>query len=72
MREWLVSKRNKLGLTQAEVATKAGIARTTYAMIETGERNATVVNAKKIADVLQFKWTLFFDDESHDSRTNTA
>jgi putative transcriptional regulator len=68
MRKWMSEKRNSLGLTQECVAKKAGIARTTYSMIERGERNASVVNAKKIANVLDFNWTIFFEDECHDSR----
>ncbi len=48
-------------MTQANVAEKANIARTTYAMIETGERNTSVDIAKKIAQVLNFDWTIFFE-----------
>lgn len=55
-------------MTQIEVAEQAGIARTTYSMIETGERGATVSNAKKIANVLGFEWTIFFEDRCHESR----
>lgn len=71
MRTWLLNKRNLVGYTQAQTAEKAKIARSTYAMIETGERNATVVNAKKIGKVLGFEWTLFFEEKSHDSCNNT-
>lgn len=65
MRQWLKQKRQPAGLTQEKVADKAGIARTTYAMIEQGERDPSVQVAKKIAYVLNFKWTLFFEDEIH-------
>ncbi|WP_010532474.1 helix-turn-helix transcriptional regulator [Lentibacillus jeotgali] len=61
MRDWLLSIRKQRELTQAEVAKKAGIARTTYSMIETGERGATVKNAKKISSILGFDWTVFFE-----------
>lgn len=68
MRNWLFELRKQKNMTQAEVAEQADIARTTYSMIETGERNATVDNAKKIASVLGFNWTIFFEDNCHDSR----
>lgn len=59
MREWLKDKRLGAGLTQEQVAMKSGIARTTYAMYEQGERNPSVGVAVSIADVLKFKWTIF-------------
>lgn len=62
-REWLKRHRLNKGLTQKDVAAKAKIARTTYASIEQGERNAGVQTAKAIAKVLDFNWTLFFDDQ---------
>ncbi|MDM5217302.1 helix-turn-helix transcriptional regulator [Bacillus velezensis] len=75
-RNWLKHIRLSKGLTQKEVANKANIARTTYASIEQGERNARVPTAKAIANVLDFKWTLFFDDSvrvlSIDQKSNTA
>lgn len=66
MREWLKEIRETAGLTQEQVAEKAGMARATYGHIESGERGATVANAKKISYVLGFHWTIFFEDESHD------
>ncbi|KRT94812.1 helix-turn-helix transcriptional regulator [Bacillus glycinifermentans] len=71
---WLKHQRLRKGLTQKDVASKANIARTTYASIEQGERNASVPTAKAIADVLDFDWTLFFDDQVRDSSSgkNTA
>ncbi|MBN6889806.1 putative transcriptional regulator [Cytobacillus horneckiae] len=61
-RDWLLDKRKSLNLTQEQVANKAGIARTTFASIEKGERNPSVLNAKRIAKVLNFNWTIFFED----------
>jgi putative transcriptional regulator len=63
----LIQERKKKSMTQQNVAVKAKIARTTYAMIESGERNATVPNAKKISKVLGLDWTIFFEDVCHDS-----
>ncbi|SFP17390.1 helix-turn-helix transcriptional regulator [Salibacterium halotolerans] len=72
MRNWLLYKRSEMGLTQSEVAEKANMNRSTYSMIELGERNASVSNAKKISKVLGFNWTIFFEDESHESCSKTS
>ena len=40
------------GMTQKEVAEKVGIARSTYALYETGERSPDVEVVKKLAEVL--------------------
>lgn len=69
MRDWLKKKRLEEGKTQAEVAKKAGIARTTYAMIEQGERDPSVTVATKIAEALNFEWTLFFENKVHETRS---
>ncbi|WMW46649.1 helix-turn-helix transcriptional regulator [Bacillus paralicheniformis] len=66
-RQWLKDIRTQMNLTQQQVAKRAGIARTTYASIEKGDRNASVPNAKNIANVLGFDWTLFFEDVVHNS-----
>ncbi|MCQ2010583.1 helix-turn-helix domain-containing protein [Sporolactobacillus sp. STSJ-5] len=68
MRDWLLAIRKQRNLTQSEVAERAEIARTTYAMIETGERNASVDNAKRIAESLGFDWTIFFENQCHETR----
>ncbi|MFB4164775.1 helix-turn-helix transcriptional regulator [Alteribacillus sp. JSM 102045] len=65
MRDWLLEIRKSKDLTQEQLANKAGIARTTYSMIETGERGVTVENAKRIAKVLNLKWTIFFEENVH-------
>lgn len=65
--DWLIKKRNEKGYTQEEVAIQADIARTTYAMIEQGNRYPSVPVAKRIARVLEFDWTLFFTDQCHES-----
>lgn len=67
MREWLKDKRLKEDLTQEKVAEMAGVARTSYAMYEQGERDPSVNAAKNIASVLNFNWTLFFEDKVHES-----
>jgi len=67
MRKWLKEIREKLGLPAEEVAVKAGISRTMYYYIETGERGAKlpVTTAKKIAAALGFDWQRFYDDAAN-------
>lgn len=62
MRFWLLEKRKNKEKTQDCIAYKARISRSMYAMIESGERNPSVPVAKNIAKVLNFDWTLFFED----------
>ncbi|TFJ43957.1 transcriptional regulator [Carnobacterium divergens] len=62
MRFWLKDKRKLKNLTQAEVAERANISRTTYAMYEQGERTPTIKNAKEISTILEFEWILFFEN----------
>lgn len=59
MREWLVEARGSR--TQAAVAQESGIAQSTYACIEIGTRRPSVDTAKRIAEVLGFSWTKFFE-----------
>lgn len=63
MREWLKTIRVGKKLTQAEVATRAGITPEFYSMIESGVRTPSVVVAQKIADVLGFYWARFFEEK---------
>lgn len=50
-------------MTQAKVAEAAGIERASYTMIETGARRPSVEVAKRIAKVLDFDWTLFYEEQ---------
>lgn len=67
-RAWLTDIRNNVGKTHQEVADTAGIDRSFYTQIESGIRNPSVDTAKKIATVLNFNWTLFFDIESGETQ----
>lgn len=60
IRVWLYQKRVEKGMTHEDVATKAGIQRAYYTMIEGGTRTPGVKVAKRIADILGFDWTIFF------------
>nr|DAM00106.1 MAG TPA: Helix-turn-helix XRE-family like protein [Caudoviricetes sp.] len=68
----LISKREKLGLTHQDVATKskASITRQYYGMIERGERRPSVDVAKKISNVLGIDWTIFFNIKSNQKLLN--
>jgi putative transcriptional regulator len=61
LRKWLINIRN--GRTQAQIAKAAGITQQMYSFIELGVRRPSVGVAKKIAAVLRFDWTRFFEDE---------
>jgi putative transcriptional regulator len=65
-REWLKDIRDKRGLTQLEVAKKAGITQAYYCDIENGNKNykVPVATAQSIATALRFKWTKFYDNQS--------
>ena len=45
-------ERLKRGLSQEELAARAGVHRTYIGMIERGEKNITLINIKKIAKAL--------------------
>ena len=60
-RNWLRIYRENKNKTQQEVAEKGDISQSAYAMIEIGERNPSVGTAKKIAEVLEFDWTKFYE-----------
>ena len=63
MREWLYKARKNKNLTMAEVAAKSNISESYYSMIENGNRDVSVKTAKKIAKVLGFDWTKFYEEE---------
>ncbi|MFT9848839.1 helix-turn-helix domain-containing protein [Aneurinibacillus sp. REN35] len=61
-RKWLVEIRESKGYTQEQVAAGADIKRAYYTQIENGVRTPSVPVAQKIAGILQFEWTFFFDE----------
>ena len=64
MRKWLIELRK--GYSQTQIAEVVGITQQMYSAIELGERRPSVEVAKKIAAVLGFKWTRFFEDDGED------
>lgn len=63
-REWLIQIRNARKITRLELAKKLNITGTAYFYIENNQRNPSVELAKKIADILNFDWTLFYENKA--------
>jgi putative transcriptional regulator len=57
----LKSERVKKSLTQQQLADRVGVDRTLISKIESGDSPPRVPTAKKIAEVLDFDWTLFYE-----------
>lgn len=55
--------RQEKGLTQEQLSEAVGIGRTAISNIECGITRPSVDSAKRIAKVLEFDWTMFFDEE---------
>ncbi len=53
--------RNQLGISQEELADKAGIDRTYITSVECGKRNISIVNIEKIASALDVSLCKLFD-----------
>ena len=60
-RNWLIRKRQDHGLLQRDVAEKADISIKHYSALETGERRPSPQVAQRIAEVLDFPWTKFYE-----------
>lgn len=63
MRNWLRELRLENNLTEKQVADAIGIKQAPYHRIEAGHSNPKVENAKKIGNLLNFDWRLFYTDE---------
>jgi transcriptional regulator with XRE-family HTH domain len=59
----LKEKRDNKRITMKQVSERAGISESYYCLIENGERKPSVDVAKRIAGVLGFEWTMFFENE---------
>ncbi len=62
-RMWLKQARLKQGFTQQEVARRIQKTGACYHLIEKGTRRPSVELAKKIGEVLEFDWTLFYTEK---------
>jgi transcriptional regulator with XRE-family HTH domain len=56
--------RQKLSLSQEELAEKSALHRTYIGSVERGERNITLINAERIAKALDVDLTELLKDES--------
>lgn len=56
------AERAKLGLSQEELASRAGVHRTYIGMIERAEKNITLENIEKVAKALNLRLSDFFRD----------
>ena len=54
-------RRKQLGISQEELAFRAGFHRTYIGMIERAERNITLSNLKRLADALDIKIKTLFE-----------
>ena len=72
VREWLIRIREEKEMTQGSVANAAGIAQPSYFEIEKGISNPRPETAKKIAAVLGFPWTRFYEDGETEEGGGTA
>lgn len=60
-RSWLKEIRLKKSLLQRNIAEDADISVALYSLIETGQRDPSPATAIKIAEILGFPWTLFYE-----------
>jgi transcriptional regulator with XRE-family HTH domain len=73
VRRWLkIARQESNNLTQNQLARLAGISRTMVTEIENGNANPSVDVAKKIASVLGFDWTLFYQDGDEQAASKEA
>lgn len=63
--------RIKQGLTQEQVAVQAGLQPGSYCDIENGKKGTKPATAKKIAAVLDFDWTEFYNEEESNGNNRT-
>lgn len=65
MRTWLKQIREQQNLTTAEIGNLSGISQSYYSLIENGMRGnpLNVDVAKRIAAVMHFDWTRFYEDD---------
>ena len=61
MRKWLTQKRLEKNEPLSVIADMTGISESYLSQIETGKRRPSPEKAKKIAEVLDFDWTLFYE-----------
>ncbi len=63
-RMWLINYRRNYGLTRGKVAKMLRVSEATYMSYELGTRTPRPPKAKLLADILEFDWTRFYDEEN--------
>ena len=58
--EVIRDERNKLGISQEELAFRCKLHRTYIGSVERGERNVSIVNIVKIAEILRVSLSILF------------
>ena len=61
---WLRETRIAAGVASKDVAGRAGVTQQFYNYIENEKRRPSPEVAKKIAEILGFDWTRFYDEKS--------
>ena len=61
---WLKAIRKQKGFTQEKLSQQVKITQPSYCNIETGKRRPSPEVAQKIASILNFKWTRFFEEDN--------
>ncbi|RCX08680.1 putative transcriptional regulator [Anaerobacterium chartisolvens] len=62
MRKKLIDLREKMNLGQKDVASKIGISRPAYSMIESGKRNPSFITSRKIKEFFKTNEDSIFDN----------
>jgi CheY-like chemotaxis protein len=65
-------QRSALGISQEELASRAGLHRTYVSEVERGERNPSIASIEKLAQALEVSFTSLFDRTSQDSGAREA
>lgn len=63
MRNWLIDLRHKMGISEAEAASRLGIKQPHYHRIEHGEGNPSVPLAMKIGKLYRVSWVRLFEEK---------
>lgn len=63
VRYWLIAERAKAGLTQSEVAERAGIRRETYLRTENGKTTPHEATKVRIANAIGFEYEKWREEE---------
>ena len=65
-------QRNALGISQEELAARAGLHRTYVSEVERGERNPSIASIEKLAQALEVSFTSLFDRTGQPLGSRTA